>query len=156
MSLNHQKSPITPGEPPARRERSDRSDGGSPGVGQIANPEVPPTAKRRQFSDAFKLRILAEADACKKNGELGVLLRREGLYSSTLQQWRKWRNAMNKAKKRSQPTENQKLKKENERLIRQNNRLQLKLKRAEGLIDLQKKVHAILEDLTEEKNGSVS
>lgn len=55
------------------------------------DPEVVPTAKRRSFSKAEKQRILAAADACVAPGEIGALLRREGIYSSHLATWRKQR-----------------------------------------------------------------
>ena len=55
------------------------------------DPQVVPKAVRRQFSAEYKLRILAEADACTERGELGALLRREGLYASHLEKWRKQR-----------------------------------------------------------------
>ena len=54
--------------------------------------EVVPKAKRRRFTTAYKLRILKEAEACNKRGEIGALLRREGLYSTTLSKWRKQRD----------------------------------------------------------------
>jgi len=55
--------------------------------------EVPAKARRRQFSPEYRLRILKEADACKDPGQLGALLRREGLYSSNLVTWRRQRDA---------------------------------------------------------------
>ena len=55
------------------------------------SPEVTEKAKRRQFSNAYKQRILSEADSCTRLGEVGKLLRREGLYSSHLANWRKQR-----------------------------------------------------------------
>src|SRR3972149_3496587 len=57
------------------------------------SPEVPEKARRRRFEAAYKLRILAEADRCAAAGQLGELLRREGLYSSHLTSWRKQRDA---------------------------------------------------------------
>ena len=57
------------------------------------DPEVPATVQRRRFSAAYRLRILKAADACKKPGEVGALLRREGLYSSLLTNWRRQREA---------------------------------------------------------------
>lgn len=57
------------------------------------DPEVVPGAKRRTFSNAEKLRILAAADACQAPGDIGALLRREGIYSSHLATWRKQRQA---------------------------------------------------------------
>ena len=55
------------------------------------DPEVPAKAQRRRFPAEYRLRILTQADACKKPGELGALLRREGLYSSLLTNWRRQR-----------------------------------------------------------------
>ena len=52
------------------------------------DPEVVPKAERRRFTAEYKLRILAEADACTQRGEIGALLRREGLYRSHLDKWR--------------------------------------------------------------------
>lgn len=55
------------------------------------DPEVLPKAERRQFSAEYKLRVLAEADRCSEPGQIGALLRREGLYSSHLSKWRQQR-----------------------------------------------------------------
>ena len=55
------------------------------------DPEVPAKAERRRFTAAYRLGILKQADACKRPGELGALLRREGLYSSHLANWRRQR-----------------------------------------------------------------
>ena len=60
-------------------------------VGTEPDPQVVPTAERRKFSTEYKLRILAEADECTERGAIGALLRREGLYSSHLEKWRKQR-----------------------------------------------------------------
>ena len=57
------------------------------------DPEVPAKARRRKFTAAYKLDILKQADACSKLGEIGALLRREGLYSSLLSKWREQRAA---------------------------------------------------------------
>ena len=65
-------------------------DGGENGSTR-PDPEVPARAKRRRFTARYKLRILEEADACRAPGEVGALLRREGLYSSQLTQWRRAR-----------------------------------------------------------------
>lgn len=62
---------------------------GAAGAAHAPDPEVVATAKRRQFPVSEKRRIVAAADACKKPGELGALLRREGVYSSMLSRWRK-------------------------------------------------------------------
>ena len=55
------------------------------------DPQVTPKAERRRFNTEYKLRILSEADACTERGQLGALLRREGLYSSHLEKWREQR-----------------------------------------------------------------
>jgi len=55
---------------------------------QAPDPEVSEKAKRRRYSADYKLKILKEADACNKDGEIGALLRREGLYSAALSRWR--------------------------------------------------------------------
>lgn len=72
------------------------------------DPEVPGKASRRRYPAKYKLKILREADACTKAGEVGALLRREGLYSSLLSQWRRQRDqgALSglKAKKRGRKT----------------------------------------------------
>ena len=57
------------------------------------DPEVSAKAQRRRFPAEYRLRILKEADACRKPGEVGALLRREGLYSSLLTNWRRQREA---------------------------------------------------------------
>jgi transposase len=63
----------------------------APGGGVVPDPELVDRAKRRSFTAGYKARILAEADACTQPGEVGVLLRREGLYTSHLTYWRKQR-----------------------------------------------------------------
>jgi transposase len=63
--------------------------GGSAGLSVVPNPEVPEKAIRRRFTAEYKQRILKEAEACKKTGQLGALLRREGLYSTNLITWRR-------------------------------------------------------------------
>ena len=64
---------------------------GVPGAEQVPDPELVEQAKRRSFTAEYKARILAEADACTRPGEIGELLRREGLYTSHLTYWRKQR-----------------------------------------------------------------
>ena len=102
--------------------------------------------KRRRFSEAYRLRILDEADRCTRHGELGLLLRREGLYSSHLAAWRRWRRRAHPEHPESKkpPTESQ-IKHENARLQRQITRLQLKLEHAEKLLALQKKLADMME-----------
>jgi transposase-like protein len=64
---------------------------GVPGRGEVPDPELVEQAKRRTFTAQYKARVLAEADACTRPGEVGALLRREGLYTSHLTYWRKQR-----------------------------------------------------------------
>lgn len=111
------------------------------------DPEVPERARRRQFTAAYKLRILEEADACTAPGQVGALLRREGLDSSHLVDWRRQRAAGSLAalapRRRGRPpapassAELTRLRQENERLSRQ-------LAAAEAIIDVQKKVSTLL------------
>jgi len=103
-------------------------------------------AKRRRFSAEYRLKILRQADACKAPGELGALLRREGLYSSLLWTWRRQREqgalvALRARKRGPKPKAVDPRVKE---LEKQNARLQRKLKQAEMIIEVQKKVHEIL------------
>jgi transposase-like protein len=115
----------------------------------VADPEVSEKAKRRRFSAEYKLRILHEADACTEPGEIGALLRREGLYSSHLGVWRRQREEGTiqglTPRKRGRRTQlkNPLLKKVVE-LERENARLKQRLKQAETIIDVQKKVSQIL------------
>jgi transposase len=111
------------------------------------DPEVVARARRRQFTAAYKLRILAEADSCSASGQIGALLRREGLYSSHLTEWRRQRTQGTLAalapQRRGRPVtaaaevELTCLRQENERLTRQ-------LAAAEAIIEIQKKVSALL------------
>ena len=111
-----------------------RSESASPGVGSAPNPEVVPVAKRRRHGANYKLNIWAESDA--NPGKTGLILRREGLYSSYLTKWRQWRDEVSMQKK---PTsENKQMHNEMAKLKRENARLNLKLQQAEGIIDLQK------------------
>ena len=110
------------------------------------NPEVVERVGRRQFTAAYKVRILREADACEP-GQLGALLRREGLYSSHLTHWRQQRDrgllAALAPQRRGRPARaagEQEL----ARLRQENERLTQKLAAAETVIDIQKKVSALL------------
>ena len=116
-------------------------------AGAVPDPEVTPRAKRRTFSGAYKEKILAEVDAASGSGGIGEILRREGLYSSTLTSWRKERDgAVHKAfsKKRGPAPMRNPLAGEVEKLRRQNQRLQDELRKAELIIDVQKKVAMLL------------
>ena len=113
---------------------------------RVPDPEVRAKVQRRRFSVEYRLRIVKQADACKKHGELGALLRREGLYASHLITWRRQREqgelVAGRARKRG-PTPKP-VDPRMKPLEIENRRLQRKLQRAETIITLQKKVAEIL------------
>ena len=122
------------------------------------SPEVPEKAKRRRFEAAYKLRVLAEADRCTEPGQLGELLRREGLYSSHLTTWRKQRDegaleALGSKKRGRKAKRKDAVALENERLRRENERLTQRLKQAETIIEVQKKVSEMLGTVPPNENG---
>ena len=147
-----------------RSERSERSGADlnaasrSLPVGRVAEPEVASIARRRRFPRDYKLRILSETDRCSDGSEIALLLRREGLYSYHLYRWRKWRREMSNREDGGVRNSSslKAIRNENARLKRENQRLQLKLKRAEALLDLQKKVSEMLQLQESESNGSGS
>ena len=113
------------------------------------DPEVSERPVRRRFTAKYKLDILNQADSCTTPGSLAALLRREGLYSSNLNTWRHQRDKGTLAaltpKKRGRKTlKLDPVAIENERLLKENARLAKRLKQAELIIDVQKKVSQIL------------
>ncbi len=112
------------------------------------DPEVLAQPKRRQFTAAYKARIIEESQSCTESGQIGALLRREGLYSSALTQWRRqYQNGAlqglkddKRGRKRTRDARDREL----ECLRRENERLSKKLSQAELIIDIQKKVSAML------------
>ena len=112
--------------------------------------EVPEKAKRRTFTAEYKRRIVKEADACKAAGEVGALLRREGLYSSHLTTWRAARDRGElapgaTAKKRGpRATAPDPRDKRIAELERQVTRVTARAERAEAIAEIQKKVAALL------------
>ena len=104
------------------------------------DPQVIPKAERRRFSAAYKQRILAEADACTARGQIGALLRREGLYSSHLDKWRKQRErgvlqALAPQKRGPKPKPQAA---EIAQLRHENEQLRARLQQAEHIIEVQK------------------
>jgi transposase-like protein len=118
--------------------------------GGLESSEVEVMAKpvRRRFTAEYKLGVLREVEGCKGRGELGALLRREGLYSSHLTQWRKQRERGERQglsrKRGPSPEQRNPLAGKVKVLERENARLKLRAERAEGLVELQKKVSEIL------------
>lgn len=113
------------------------------------DPEVLEKTPRRRFTAKYKLEVLKKADACTQPGELGALLRREGLYSSNLTTWRRQRDqgvldAMSPKKRGRKKTEKNPLTKEVATLQGEVDRLRLKLKKAETIIEFQKKISEML------------
>jgi len=111
--------------------------------------EVVAKARRRQFSASYKKRICAEADACARPGELGALLRREGLHSSTLRRWRLKRetgalDGLVPRKRGPKPAADPALIRELAQKDKRISRLEKKLAQAELIIDIQKKVSLVL------------
>ena len=118
-----------------------------PFVTSSPDPEVSAKAQRRKFSVEDKKRILGEVERAAGHGGIGAVLRREGIYSSTLHSWRKERDAaVHRAfsRKRGPQTQRNPLAGENEKLRRQNQRLQEELEKALIVIDVQKKVAQLL------------
>jgi transposase-like protein len=116
---------------------------------EVRDPEVTEKPVRRKFPAAYKQRILAMADACLEPGSLGRLLRQEGLYSSHLTTWRRQRDAaviqglepLRRGRKARVPNP---LLPELEALRKENRHLSKRLKQAEMIIEVQKKISQIL------------
>lgn len=113
------------------------------------SPELSDRPRRRTFTAQDKLRILAETDRAAETGGIGAILRREGLYSSNLTDWRRQRDAgaiggLSPAKRGPKAAEPNPLAAELARLQQDNARLTRRLTRAEAIIDIQKKVAALL------------
>jgi transposase len=128
-----------------------RTTGVTPIKGKLdtPDPEVPEAKPRRRFTAHYKLRILEEADACRGQGQLGALLRREGLYSSNLTTWRKQRsqgilNSLSPKQRGRKAKEKNPLTERVAELERETQRLRHKLKQAETIMEVQKKVSQLL------------
>jgi transposase len=117
--------------------------------GSVPNPEVLEKPLRRRFTAEYKLRILKEVDALTASGQIGALLRREGLYSSHLTTWRRQREAgtiqaLQPQKRGRRGRRRDPVIQENEQLRRVNDRLARRLKKAEAIIEIQKKISELL------------
>lgn len=121
----------------------------SNGAKSLGEVEVVAKAERRRFTAQYKLKVLREADHCKQPGEIGALLRREGLYWSNLTLWRKQRQSGELVGLKgkgwgAQRLERNPLAEQVRRLERENARLKRRAERAEGIVEVQKKVSEIL------------
>jgi len=122
----------------------------SQGVSSVVpDPEVPAKAARRRFTAEYKLRVLTLADACNEPGCLGKLLRQEGLYASNLDAWRGQRkrgvlSALSPKKRGRKESVRNPLAAENEKLRKENERLTNRLRQAEIINDVQKKISQLL------------
>jgi transposase len=156
--MNNHKVPAPPPAallPVARRE-PERSESDGSATGSKAgpepkahpNPEVVAQAQRRRFTADYKESILTQAERAKGSGGVGALLRREGLYSSLLTTWRRERAAgVRQAlapQKRGPKSKRDPIQEENQKLHKDNQRLTEQLRKAEIVIDVQKKVAALL------------
>lgn len=112
----------------------------------VPDPEVTRKPRHRQFTAAYKLQILAEADACQVPGQIGALLRREGLYSSHLSKWRRQRTrgALAGLAPHARGPQVNPLAAEHAAQQREIERLRAQLQRAETIIDVQKKLCTLL------------
>jgi len=141
---------LLPGRERSGGERSEPEHSGRPGNnGARPDPEVPEMPQRRRFTVAYKERIVREAEACTEPGQVGALLRREGLYSSILSRWRRQyadagRRALADDKRGRKPTRDAR-QVELDALRKENARLKHRLYQAETIIDVQKKLARTLE-----------
>jgi transposase len=124
----------------------------------VPDPELVDRPVRRRFSAEYKLQILREADGCSAPGEVGALLRREGLYSSLLSEWRKQRDAgslqaLSRPRGRKPPNP---LEAENARLRRRAERAEGELEKARKVIEVQGNVSALLGELLEPRGATES
>jgi transposase len=117
------------------------------GIAAFPDPEVPLKPERRRFNKAYKLDILSQVDACSGAGQIGALLRREGLYSSYLANWRLQRSQglldNSATPKRAAKTVKHQAARVSQ-LERENARLKDRLRQAELVLDIQKKASEIL------------
>lgn len=123
-------------------------------ISQVPDPEVPEKSTRRRFTAQYKLRVLKEADACGEPGEIGALLRREGLYSSHLTAWRRQQEqgalcALAPRKRGRRPVYRDPWKDRVAELEREREELRKRLTQAEKIIEIQKKISELLGNSTQ-------
>jgi transposase len=145
-TLHGTARPASPGTGKLESARRDLTAGGR--EVPRPNPEVLARAKRRQYTAEYKQRVLTEADAARESGEIGAVLRRHGLYSSHLTKWRQERESGIleglAPQKRGPKSKVSPLSVEIQKLRRDNERLSEQLRKAEIVIEVQKKVAMLL------------
>jgi len=133
---------------PAAQNGESGSNGKLIDEASIPDPQVSARPKRRRFTAAFKAQVVEEAERCTHSGEIGALLRREGLYSSQLSKWRTLYRAgalqSLRDDKRGRKRTKHPLDDENTQLRKTNERLARRLEQAEAIIEIQKKVASML------------
>ncbi len=148
------------GDPRAPRAVGEQSEGvaGAGALSRVPDPELIERPRRRRFSAAYKLAVLREVDGLTAPGQIGALLRREGLYSSHLSTWRRQREAgaleafsRPRGRKPSDP-----LQKENAELRRRLTRAETELEKARRVIEVQGEVCALLGELVEPGSANES
>jgi transposase len=142
--IDDSNSPLSPALGPVEA----RSAGTGSRTGE-PDPEVVARPKRRQFTAAYRLRILEEADSCTKPGEVGQLLRREGLYGSHLTAWRKAQRegalrGLASKKRGAKPRDRNPLEAKVQQLEAENARLKAELHKVHTILDVQEKVAGLL------------
>jgi transposase-like protein len=125
----------------------------------LPDPEVEVSVGRRRFTTQYKLSILAQADQCQHPGEIGALLRREGLYSSHLSTWRRLRregvlHGLSPRQRGPKPDAAAVEQREIARLQKQVSKLEHELAKAHTIIDVQKKLSAILSTMPDDERSS--
>ena len=133
----------------ARRATGSSSTSVRDTAGTVSDPEVLEKPKRRRFTAKYKLHVVEQADACTDQGETGALLRREGLYSSHLTNWRRLRDSgaltgLTPCRRGRKADPAKEESRRMETLERENQRLRERLAKAELIIDVQKKVSSLL------------
>ena len=144
------KTNNTPGETEGARRATGVSPGGTIQSDHFPDPEVTEKAVRRKFTAKYKLRILQEAEVCATQGQMGALLRREGLYSSNLTTWRRQRKqgALEALSPKHRGPKTKNIDPSVYRIAeleKENNRLKKELKQAATIIAVQKKLSEILQ-----------
>ena len=165
MTVNHQskaamhavKSLSDPGASQGARRATEDAPGSAPPPSRSdADSEVVPHARRRQFSNADKRRILEAADRCTRPGEIGALMRREGVYSSSLSTWRRQREAADLAalapqKRGPKIPANHAETLQITQLTRERDGLKRELDKAMLVIEVQKKLATLLGTLSDDR-----